>query len=183
MRFVWLMGFALGCETKDPTADWDTGGSYTGWSDDAHADHDHDGDDDGGEEGGGEEGGGEEGGEEGGGEEGGDDGSAASASCQFGSNICIETTAADPAAWCDTEYGTSNEAACGGDYTSHCDIPGGQEGTFADAATAYYYNDFDGEAACTDHGGTYTVAGDGGGSDGYDTAEPEDDWDDTGAAT
>ena len=178
-RFIFVAMFAglVGCG-KDDCDDTAAGACDTGES---HEDHDHDGDEDGGEEGG-EEAGGEEGGEEAGGEEGGDDGSAASASCQFGSDICIETTAADPGAWCDTEGGTSNEAACGDDYTSHCDIPGGQEGTYADAATAYYYNDFDGEIACEDYaGGEYTVAGDGGGSDDYDTAEPEDDWGDTGA--
>ena len=76
-------------------------------------------------------------------------------SCQFGNDICIETTAADPAAWCATEGGTANGAACADGYTSHCDIPGGQEGTYADAATAYYYNDFDGATACSDVGGTY----------------------------
>lgn len=79
----------------------------------------------------------------------------ATESCQFGNDICIETTAADPFAWCAIEGGTANGAACADGYTSHCDIPGGQGGTYADAATAYFYNDYDGGVACSEVGGTY----------------------------
>ncbi len=76
-------------------------------------------------------------------------------SCQFGGDICIETTNADPAGWCATEGGTANGAPCADGASNTCDIPGGQTGTYADAATAYYYNDFDGSTACSDVGGTY----------------------------
>ncbi len=33
MRFVWMMVLTLGCETKDPYADGDTAGSYSGAGD------------------------------------------------------------------------------------------------------------------------------------------------------
>ena len=82
---------------------------------------------------------------------------ATPASCDFSGAVCIETTAADPAAWCATEGGTHADAACTDGYDGKCDIPGGQDGTYADAATAYYYG-MDGTDACTDVGGTYTAS-------------------------
>ncbi len=153
MRLVWMMILTLGCDTKKPEADWDTGGSYSGWSDDNHADHD------GGDDDGGDTSADTDGGENGGEETGGDDGGSWSASCQFGSNICIETTNPDPGAWCDYEGGSSNETACGADYTSRCEIPASADwgDTYAYAAIAYYYNGFDGSAACEDIGGTFTA--------------------------
>ena len=79
----------------------------------------------------------------------------ASDSCQFGNNICIETTAVDPAVWCATEGGTSNGDACANGATNYCDVPGGQDGPYADAATVFLYNDFDWSTICSDFGGTY----------------------------
>jgi hypothetical protein len=79
------------------------------------------------------------------------------ASCDFSGAVCIETTNADPAAWCATEGGTHADAACADGYDGMCAIPGGQDGTYADAATAYYYG-MDGATACSDVGGTYTAS-------------------------
>ena len=82
-------------------------------------------------------------------------GSSSSRSCQFGSQICIETSAPDPGAWCAAEGGDSSESACSSDYTSYCIIPPSDNPTYMYAATAYYYDNFDASAACTDVGGTY----------------------------
>ena len=88
---------------------------------------------------------------------GGTDGSSGSGSCQFGSGICIETTAEDPVAWCWAEAGTLNDGACADGYTSSCDIPadGSSGGTYADSATAYYYDVSYAEEACADIGGIF----------------------------
>ena len=170
MRFGWMIACTLGCGMKDPSADWEdcvdtaAGACDTGHWDD-HADHDHDGDEDGGEEGGeesgGEESGGEEGGEETGAETGGD---ALDGSCDFG-NVCIETEAVDPEAWCnDQEGGTPSADACADGYSGTCDVPAGANDDYADAAVVYYY-DMDGSTACANVGGTYTDAAAGDDSD------------------
>ena len=87
------------------------------------------------------------------------DGSAPTeASCDFSGAVCIETTNADPAAWCAAEGGTHADAACADGYDGMCGIPAnGTDGTFADAAVAYYYG-WDATDACTDVGGTYTAS-------------------------
>ena len=87
------------------------------------------------------------------------DGSAPTeASCDFSGAVCIETTNADPAAWCAAEGGTHADAVCADGYDGMCDIPAdGTDGTYADAAVAYYYG-MDGTTACTDVGGTYTAS-------------------------
>ena len=165
MRLVWMLTVAFGCGTKEPSADWDEcDDTAAGACDSGRTfeidplDDDGGGDDWYGDDGGTTDGGTDAGTTDGGTTDGGTTdggGSSSSRSCQFGSQICIETSAPDPGAWCAAEGGDSSESACSPDYTSYCIIPPSDNPTYMYAATAYYYDNFDASAACTDVGGTY----------------------------
>ena len=152
MFFIFVTIFAglVGCG-KDDCDDTAAGACDTGES---HEDHDHDGDDDGGDD----DGGDDDGGDDDGGDEGGDDGGGdAAVSCTFSADICVEPNEADNDAWCSALGGTPAAEACADGADGHCEIPAG--GDYTANATAYYYNGFDGAAACEGAGGTYTSAG------------------------
>ena len=195
--FCSTMGCGVLSKSSDDEEDDEEWGDEGGWDSDGGSNWGSGGGSAGGSTSGGaatsaETGGEETGGEETGGAEGGDDSSSSSTSCQFGSDICIETTADDPWAWCDTEGGTSNDSACDADYTAWCEIPAQEWDTYADAATAYYYNDADFSTACADNGGAYRTtdaegedtAVDWGAEGGEETGEDwggDDDWADEGS--
>ncbi len=90
-------------------------------------------------------------------ETGGDDGGDAAVSCSFSADICVEPNEADNDAWCSGLGGTPSADACAEGADGTCAIPAG--GDYTADATAYYYNGFDGAAACEGAGGTYTAAG------------------------
>ena len=140
---MWLVLIVMfGCETKDPYEDtasateqydhYDPGGGSGDYGD-----LDGDGDVDGS---------GVEGGE--------DDEPALDGSCWFSADICIETNEADNEGWCSGLGGSPDAETCPEDFDGTCALPAG--GDFTAEATAYYYNGFDGETACTVNGGTYT---------------------------
>ena len=71
--------------------------------------------------------------------------------CVFADIICVEHF--EGADWC-SAVGGQDAAACPGGATNTCSgISGGDY--VVGGATAYYYNGFDGAAACADAGGTY----------------------------
>jgi hypothetical protein len=82
-------------------------------------------------------------------------------SCSW-TDTCVEPNEGDNAAWCAglavgswvPEY--SAESCPTEGVTGWCAIPAG--GDYTADATAYFYGDIDGEAACTAGGGTYTAA-------------------------
>ena len=74
-------------------------------------------------------------------------------SCSFGSDICIEPNEGDNEAWCDGLTGTYSSDPCADGYTGRCLVYAGGDYTYE--AYVYYYNDVDGESACSSVGGTY----------------------------
>ena len=77
-------------------------------------------------------------------------------SCSFTDEICVEPNEADNNTWCTGLSGTYSADSCGTGFTGTCALPAG--GDYGAPATAYYYGDIDGDAACTSSGGTYTAA-------------------------
>ena len=178
MRWTWMAALILGCDAKDPAADWDEWDT-AGYGHEEHADHDADADV--GEESGGEEWGGEEtGGEETGwGEEtGGETGAESGGSCSFGDIICIEPNETNNVDWCDGVGGTYSADSCPAWFDGSCELPAG--GDYTAPATAYYYGFSNGEDACADAGGVYTAVGGGEETGGEETGAEETGGEETG---
>jgi hypothetical protein len=84
------------------------------------------------------------------------DGPTADSCSWLSGDICIEPNESDNEAWCGGVSGDYSADACPAGAEGTCALPAG--GDFSASATAYYYNGFDGESACTNSGGTYTAS-------------------------